>query len=746
MDFSPVYASAGQSLLSDVPGPSPGILEHLRANFGGWPGKDDAPGTPAAADLTDEKPASGPRNVVLPRFLPYFDEVTGETPQIRAAYRKMLADPNCKAALYGTVFGVASLDLQIHPATKTRKRDQKVADFVQWNLTRRIGEGLAGLIESVLVAMLVDGYSVNLKVWGRQDTGKYEGNYVLRKIKCQDTGKTMVPQTDEHLDIVGFQGLQYNAGEVFPPSDFLIARNMPLYNSPTGTSTFRAAYSRYWALDTATKLRAMAVERAATGVPVGKYPNASLKPALEAALASLRSRGWLAIPADAEVTILNLAEGSDAIFKSATDDWREEIFLAIQGATLQALTGGQGEQRGSSKVHKSTADLFRWRLSATVECLLNDEEQGLIKDMVDLNYVVSEYPWATLSAVDPQELASEMTVDEGLTRIGLPLSREETYARYSRSPPKDGEGGEDTLKAPAGGGAPGGKPPGTSDGDDPLAGLLGGGKEDGDREISSPELNSRADEDEPEDFAEKPEHKGKGKGGGQFVSKGKGGDSEPAVKEKAPRKEGEKPNNKVDGKAPPEEAPTAKALRAKASAVRVDASVQRYAEEHNEPRFARVVGGKSHPDSEPMDVTTRDGDLVEIKTMVLGTDDKLTMNSYAQVRKALAEKESGKPFHTVVSDDREIYNAGGEGQHGDDSARVYYYRRGIAGSARIGTMHRCKDEAELLALMKAPEEALPPGAGRTDQHITGGDWEHFKDDLGKGYKDRKTGKVFRAKK
>lgn len=216
--------------------------------------------------------------------------------------------------------------------------------------------------------------------------------------------------------------------------------------------------------------------------------------------------------------------------------------------------------------------------------------------------------------------------------------------------------------------------------------------------------------------------------------------------EEGAKKDAPSANKEGATSAPAEKVPSAKAQLAKASAVRVDKTVQRYAEEYNEPRFAKVVGGVSHPDSEPMDVTAKNGDPVEMKTMTVGNDDKLTMNSYAQVRKAVKEKELGRPFHTVVSDDRKVFNANGPGEHGDESERVYYYRRGIAGSARIESLHRCKDEAELLSLMAAPEDKLPPRARRTDAHITGGEWEPFQDEKGKGFRDKKTGKEFRAKK
>src|SRR3984885_10116361 len=152
----------------------------------------------------------------------------------------------------------------------------------------------------------------------------------------------------------------------------------------------------------------------------------------------------------------------------------------------------------------------------------------------------------------------------------------------------------------------------------------------------------------------------------------------------------------------PEQVPSEKAARAKLAHKLVNKDIQRYAEEYNEPRFAKVVQGISHPDSEPMDVTTKSGDPCELKTLVDNSNSKITMDSYSQVRKIVKESETGKTFHTIVSDDQSIYNAKGEGKHGDDSKRKYYYRRGVAGSARIGSLYECKDEAELLKMMSLP--------------------------------------------
>jgi hypothetical protein len=144
--------------------------------------------------------------------------------------------------------------------------------------------------------------------------------------------------------------------------------------------------------------------------------------------------------------------------------------------------------------------------------------------------------------------------------------------------------------------------------------------------------------------------------------------------------------------------------------VRTDATVQNRATE-NEQWLAeewKDIGGRWHGDSGPADVETDDA-YVELKTMVVGKNGKLTMNLYAQVLKVNKEKEGGKPFHTVVFDETS----------GD---RKLFYRRGIAGSARIENLHPVSDLKELRTLMTIDESELPSAAKRTDSGLFTGEW------------------------
>lgn len=448
-------------------GPPRGLLAWLRDVVHGWPGPSLARKHEAGEIVQREKVRSGPSGVIIPWFLPYFDDQTGETSTMRIAYRRMVADPNVKAAFLSKIFGVASLDLRILPANKRSKKDKRVAEHTEWNLTERIAGGFPELCWSVLSGGLIDGHSVCEKVWDYEEGGKYSGKYALACLKPKDTEKDLVLQVDQYRNVVGIQGMRYNSGSTFAPANFTLFRYLPLYGAPSGTSDFRAVYSRYWLLDTVLKLRAMGLEKRAMPILLGHYSNTNVKPSLETALADAKSQNWISVPEDARVEALDIAGRGDDMFSSAVRDLKEEIFLGILGATLQSLTGGQGQMRGNSMTHADTADLFRWFLSQALVALLNDRTSGLIKDIVDLNYAVRDYPRAVLSSVNVEELLKDLQIDGQLHAWGLDLSKDEVYERYGRKPP---QGGKDTLAgqqsqggAPGadpggGGGAPGGLP------------------------------------------------------------------------------------------------------------------------------------------------------------------------------------------------------------------------------------------------------------------------------------------------
>ena len=151
---------------------------------------------------------------------------------------------------------------------------------------------------------------------------------------------------------------------------------------------------------------------------------------------------------------------------------------------------------------------------------------------------------------------------------------------------------------------------------------------------------------------------------------------------------------------------SAKAQKAQAHQTKTTAVHQTYAK-GNEFTFAKRMEGSAFADNGPVDVELKIGNQthgIELKTITHGKNDKITMKGEALERKAAYKKE-GKELHTVVLDHRDRF---GETPH-LHSGHEMYYKRG-AGSYRLGSMHKVKNEAELKELMAMPNDQLPVAA------------------------------------
>jgi hypothetical protein len=142
--------------------------------------------------------------------------------------------------------------------------------------------------------------------------------------------------------------------------------------------------------------------------------------------------------------------------------------------------------------------------------------------------------------------------------------------------------------------------------------------------------------------------------------------------------------------------------------------IQRYAEEFNEPQFAKEIGGESLSNNEPADIiveTDERGHGIELKTMTIGKNRQIFMKASARANKKRWERKNKSWFHTVVYDDTQVYNANGEGQH-DFSKRRIFYRRGY-GSFRVDSMLEVESVDEIKGLLDLTRRQLPKSAGGT---------------------------------
>lgn len=88
--------------------------------------------------------------------------------------------------------------------------------------------------------------------------------------------------------------------------------------------------------------------------------------------------------------------------------------------------------------------------------------------------------------------------------------------------------------------------------------------------------------------------------------------------------------------------------------------------------------------NKPFDILTRDGKHgIEVKTLTIGTNEKITMKREAMERKYKYANDNGMRLHTVVVDMR-----------GGNSVKGIYYKEGV-GSFRLGGMTKLKGPQSL---------------------------------------------------
>lgn len=388
------------------------------------------------------------------------DNLTGETWEVRRAYRTMLKEPAVWAPLLAKTFAVASLDPQVQPEDKADPRQKAAAAFVDWSVGRSRG-GWPRLLMDVLLPGQVDAFSVTEKVFDTVgfDHPRYPGFKTLAAGKSKDT-EYLRFRLDVYKNVTGVVavGPAGQGGEVFDPADFLLFTHLSIFESPFGLSALRPANRAANLIVAAVKLRSILLENFSGPFLTGKYPtgDTATRDQLAAVLRTARAQGWITLPADAELQVLNLATSAPDQFQQSIDDLRKELHLCIRGAYLQALESSTPQ--GNSETHRSETFLFEWYLMTTVCAVLNDQ---LVPDLVGDNFgPAGGRPTITLGGIDPDAQLKQLELLEKAQQMGYEVSAEQVGDLAGAEPAKNPQ---DRLRPLAGGvtvpaGVPGQRP------------------------------------------------------------------------------------------------------------------------------------------------------------------------------------------------------------------------------------------------------------------------------------------------
>jgi hypothetical protein len=363
-------------------------------------------------------------------------DLTAETTDVVAAYREMLGDPFVKSGVFAKVFSVCAQDLNLTPADPENEASVAQAEMLKYAVTHCEG-GFAGLAWTVLVGALIDGKSVAEKTNGLIGKGKWRGKVKLAKIKDKDPRYYRLI-VDEFLNVTlveSIYGLQRQ--RFFRPKEdgLILYQHAKIYQNPHGQSDLRAAYRGWAKLQMISNLRMIGLDKYTGPFLKGTYSREDQQAAFGAALKQARGEGYITMPTGTEVEVLDLMARGTSDFASAERDAQQEILIGIMGAYLQQVEGTTPDGRGNSQVHQTTAELFQWYMGAALAIVLNEQ---VLPELTELNFGPdAEPPTAILGAINVQYLLQQLAVDEGLARLGLPLSKRAAYSTYQREPPKD---------------------------------------------------------------------------------------------------------------------------------------------------------------------------------------------------------------------------------------------------------------------------------------------------------------------
>lgn len=407
------------------------------------------------------------------RFLPMDDGITDETPEMREEYVKMvIKEPSVKSALMTKVIATVSSKMTIVPVDEDDEKDKRVAAFIEDCLTTCKG-GTRKLGENILLWGLAQGHSLNEKVYEVRRKKKFrdmfpDGYVTLKQLKLKNPIDYRL-EGDQFRNVRRVWSNRMSCG--YDPSYFVIWQYMPVYENPAGTSDLRAAVRAYNLIVLAQQLRAIWVEQFSMPVMEGTYKDGDLdaKDFLEAAIQQVRSLGWYVVPNGTTLRAVEMTTRGESEFQDMLDDLRKEIYMSICGSYLQAMEGSVSNAAGNSETHRSVLDLFVWYLCELFAEALNDQ---IIPDLVGLNFNDTEFPRVSFAGTTDDDLQSALTTYQGLTTMGLPISKRSIYKKFNITPP---ENPEDVLTAPQGQSTSPGGLPGT---DFDYTPGLGGGVEE----------------------------------------------------------------------------------------------------------------------------------------------------------------------------------------------------------------------------------------------------------------------------
>lgn len=368
----------------------------------------------------------------------YNYELTGQ--QGLAEYDKMRrSDASVKAALTAIKNPVKSVEWFVEPASSDAS-DVEIADFVTHNFMDILR--FKTLLGEILTH-LDFGYSVHEKVYDYQ-TVDGKDRIVLSKLAFRK--QTTILRWEQNDHTPGITQLTPDGKLIsIPLNKIVVFTNEQEGENYEGQSILRSAYKHWYYKDKMYQIDAVGHERQALGVVDIAYPTGAadkdIKQA-ESAARNLRANeeGFISHRDDWQIGFMDMKGGTLKDIEPSIDHHDRQISKSVLAQFLDLGAGRNAS--GSRAVGQTHADLFEQSIQSVAATIADTINRYVIKDLVDLNFNVTDYPKLRAGDISTDGIDTIAAVVSQFVAAGLltPTEQDEAHVRKLINFPEPDDG------------------------------------------------------------------------------------------------------------------------------------------------------------------------------------------------------------------------------------------------------------------------------------------------------------------
>ena len=306
---------------------------------------------------------------------------------IQVYTRMRRSDATIQALEFALTLPVRATTWDVQPASEDPTA-KEAADLVYENLFGGMTHTFDDFLRDALLALFY-GFTVFEKVFEERN------NYIVwRKFAPRHPATIERFLFDETGGLAGVRQVGFDPQGRFRQIDIPIDKLLVFIwrrelGNPYGVSVLRAAYKHWFLKDLAYKLQAIALERWAVGIPVGKVPagtSESDKQAFLQLLQAMRSheRAALVLPEDYRIELIG-AEAGQRANQAFVEAIQHHDTMLVKAVLAQFLNLGTGDV-GSWALSRDHSQLFMMSLNAVAQWFADHINRYAIPQLCRLNF------------------------------------------------------------------------------------------------------------------------------------------------------------------------------------------------------------------------------------------------------------------------------------------------------------------------------------------------------------------------